>query len=365
MSSKIKNIIMVVLGAVLIFGGCIFCLLMPKQEYSESERRPLEKFPQFSTETLISGDFMAGFEKYATDNFPLRDAFRAIKARITYSLFEQKDNNGIYLHQGQIASMDYPYNPESVDYAASRFEYLYQKYLQNSKVYFSVIPDKSSLLAEEAGVLGYDPEQLIGDLKEKMPYGQYIDLLPLLTPQDYYQTDSHWRQECIVDVADRLAAGMGATIPQDGYTTHTADTPFYGVYYGQAAVGGKGDSISYLTNETIDGLTAYDHQNQKAIPIYDTARLTDRDPYELYLSGPLSLATVENPANKNGKHLVVFRDSFGSSVAPLLAQGYEKVTLVDIRYIGIDYVSTLVDYQNADVLFLYSTSVLNNSNTIK
>ncbi|MBQ7970882.1 MAG: hypothetical protein IJ294_00820 [Clostridia bacterium] len=364
MSSKLKNIVLVVLGAVLIFGGCIFCLLMPKQEYSESERRPLENFPQFSAQTLISGDFMAGFEKYATDNFPLRDAFRAIKARITYSLFGQKDNNGIYLHQGQIASMDYPYNKESVDYAASRFEYLYQKYLQNSKVYFSVIPDKIYLLAEEAGVLGYDPEQLIGDLKEKMPYGKYIDLLPLLTPQDYYQTDSHWRQECIVDVADRLSEGMGATIPKE-YTTHTADTPFYGVYYGQAAVGGKGDSISYLTNETIDGLTAYEHQNQKAIPIYDTARLTDRDPYELYLSGPLSLVTVENPANKNGKHLVVFRDSFGSSVAPLLAQGYEKVTLVDIRYIGIDYVSTLVDYQNADVLFLYSTSVLNNSNTIK
>ena len=356
---------MVVLGAVLIFGGCIFCLLMPKQEFSETERRPLEQFPQFSVSSLISGDFMAGFEKYATDNFPLRDAFRAIKARITYSLFGQKDNNGIYLYQDHIASMDYPYHPESVDYAANRFEYIYQKYLQNSKVYFSVIPDKSSLLAEEAGVLGYDPKQLIGDLKEKMPYGQYIEILPLLTPQDYYQTDSHWRQECIVDVAGQLAAGMGVTIPQAGYSTHTADTPFYGVYYGQAAIGGKGDTISYLTNETIDGLIAHDHQNQKEIPIYDTARLTERDPYEMYLSGPLSLVTVENPANPKGKHLVIFRDSFGSSVAPLLAQGYSKVTLVDIRYISPDYVSTLIDYQNADVLFLYSTSVLNNSNTIK
>ncbi len=365
MSNKVKNIIMVVLGVLVIFGGCLFCILMPKQEYSESERRPLEKFPQVSASSLISGDFMSGFEKYATDNFPLRDAFRAIKARITYSLFGQKDNNGIYLYEDHIASMDYPYNKKSVDYAANRFEYLYQKYLQNSKVYFSVIPDKSTLLADDAGVLGYNPDQLIGDLKGKMPYGQYIDLLPLLTPQDYYHTDSHWRQECIVDVAEKLAAGMGARLPQESYTTHTAETPFYGVYYGQAAIGGKGDTISYLTNSTIDGLTAYDHQNQKEIPVYDTARLTDRDPYELYLSGPLSLVTVENPANPNGKHLVLFRDSFGSSVAPLLAQGYEKVTLVDIRYIGLDYVSTLVDYQNADVLFLYSTSVLNNSNTIK
>ena len=365
MNNKIKNIIMVLLGVLMIFGGCLFCILMPKQEYSESERRPLEKFPQISVQSLIGGDFMAGFEKYATDNFPLRDGFRAIKAWITYSLFGQKDNNGFYLHNGQIASMDYPYNKDSVEYAASRFEYLYQNYLQNSKVYFSVIPDKSTLLAEQAGVLGYRPDQLIADLKEEMSYGQYIDILPLLTPQDYYNTDSHWRQECITDVAEQLAAGMGSTLPQTGYTTHTADTPFYGVYYGQAAVGGKGDTISYLTNSAIEKLTAYDHQNQKEIPIYDEARLTERDPYELFLSGPLSLVTVENPANQNGKHLVIFRDSFGSSVAPLLAQGYAKVTLVDIRYIGLDYVSTLVNYQDADVLFLYSTSVLNNSNTIK
>lgn len=364
MKNKVKNVIMTAVGAGLILVGALLCLFWPKEGYSNSERRELEPFPSVSVQSLLSGDFMEGFEKYATDNFPFRDLFRSIKAHFSYTVLGQKDNNGIYLHKDHIASMDYPYNEASVEYAASRFEHIYRNYLQDSKVYFSVIPDKSSLLAEEAGVLGYQPDQLIGDLKERMPYGQYIDLLPLLTPQDYYDTDSHWRQECIVDVADRLAAGMGATIPQE-YTTHTAETPFYGVYYGQAAVGGKGDTISYLTNETIDGMTAYDHQNQKEIPIYDTTRLTERDPYEMYLSGPLSLVTVENSANQNGKHLVVFRDSFGSSVAPLLAQGYEKVTLVDIRYISSDYVSTLIDYQNADVFFLYSTSVLNNSNTIK
>lgn len=364
MSNRVKNIILTILGAGMILAGALLCLFLPKEGYSASERRELEKFPAVSAESLLSGDFMADFEKYATDNFPFRDAFRSIKAHLFYSVLGQRDNNGIYLHDGHIASMDYPYDAGSVDYAASRFGYLYQKYLQNSKVYLSVIPDKSTLLAEDAGVLGYDPALLVSDLREKMPYAAYIDLFGTLTPEDYYKTDSHWRQECIVDTAGKLAEGLGVTVDTE-FTVNTAETPFYGVYYGQAAVGGKGDTIRYLTNETIDGMTAYDHQNQKEIPIYDTARLTGRDPYEMFLSGSLSLVTVENPACQNGKHLVVFRDSFGSSVAPVLAQGYSKVTLVDIRYIGLDYVSSLIDYNGADVLFLYSTSVLNNSNTIK
>ncbi len=364
MSNKVRNIILTAIGVLMIFGGAALCLLLPKEGYSVSERRELEKFPQLTAQSLFSGDFMADFEKYATDNFPFRDAFRSVKAYMTYYILGQRDNNDIYLHGGHIASMDFPYNPNSVDYAASRFEHIYKNYLQNSKVYLSVIPDKSTLLAEDAGVLGYSAEELIGDLKEKMPYASYIDITNTLTPEDYYYTDSHWRQEAIRDTAQTLAAGMGASI-SDAYEVHTADTSFYGVYYGQAAIGGKGDQICYLTNGTIDRMTAYDHQNQKEIPIYDTARLTGRDPYEMYLSGPLSLVTVENPACQNGKHLVVFRDSFGSSVAPLLAQGYSKVTLADIRYIGADYVSSLIDYNEADVLFLYSTSVLNNSKTIK
>lgn len=364
MNNKIKNIILSSIGAGFLLSGLLLCLFLPKEGYSNSERRELENFPSLHAEALISGDFMADFEKYATDNFPFRDFFRSIKAHFSYQALGQKDNNGIYLHGEHIASMDYPYHPDSVNYAASRFEYIYQKYLQNSKVYLSVIPDKSSLMAKEAGVLGYDPAMLIDDLKAQMPYAKYLPIADTLEPSDYYHTDSHWRQEAIIDTAQTLASGMGATIPTN-LTVQKAESPFYGVYYGQAAMGGKGDRICYLQNEIIDQMTAYDHQNQKEIPIYDTARLEGRDPYEIFLSGPLSLVTISNPAAENDKHLIIFRDSFASSIAPLLASGYSKVTLVDIRYIGIDYASSLIDYTGADVLFLYSTSVLNNSKTIK
>ena len=85
----------------------------------------------------------------------------------------------------------------------------------------------------------------------------------------------------------------------------------------------------------------------------------------MFLSGSRSLLTIENPKGEAGKELIVFRDSFGSSIIPLLVQEYETVTVVDIRYIQIDVLEKFIEFHGQDVLLLYSTLVLNNSETIK
>ena len=63
--------------------------------------------------------------------------------------------------------------------------------------------------------------------------------------------------------------------------------------------------------------------------------------------------------------LLMFRDSFGSSLAPLLAEGYREILLVDIRYISPAVLGEMVSFEGQDVLFLYSENVLNNSETLK
>jgi len=74
---------------------------------------------------------------------------------------------------------------------------------------------------------------------------------------------------------------------------------------------------------------------------------------------------ITNPNVNNGKELVIFRDSFGSSLTPLLLDGYSKVTLVDIRYIASDLIGDYITFDDQDVLFVYSTSVLNSSAMFK
>ena len=83
------------------------------------------------------------------------------------------------------------------------------------------------------------------------------------------------------------------------------------------------------------------------------------------MSGSKSLLRIDNPAAENDRTRVVFRDSFGSSLSPLLAEGYSTVYVVDIRYISPTLIGRFVDFENSDVLFIYSTLVLNNSVTIK
>lgn len=78
------------------------------------------------------------------------------------------------------------------------------------------------------------------------------------------------------------------------------------------------------------------------------------DPYELFLSGSISLLSIENPNAETDRELIVFRDSFGSSLAPLLAEGYAKITLADIRYLPSSQMGKLLDFTDTDVLFLYS-----------
>ena len=80
---------------------------------------------------------------------------------------------------------------------------------------------------------------------------------------------------------------------------------------------------------------------------------------------PISLLSIENPNAETDRELIVFRDSFGSSLAPLLAEGYAKITLADIRYLPSSQMGKLLDFTDTDVLFLYSVPVLNNSDTLK
>ena len=99
--------------------------------------------------------------------------------------------------------------------------------------------------------------------------------------------------------------------------------------------------------------------------MYDMSKLDSGDPYNMYLSGArVGLVQIENPNAATDKKLFVFRDSFGSSIAPLLVQDYASVTLIDIREIPsanlqmlANYIS--LDFTGADVLMLYSTTVLN------
>ena len=227
-----------------------------------------------------------------------------------------------------------------------------------------MIPDKGYFLAPASGRPAMDYDALVARLRENTPEMTYIDLFDRLTLEDYYRTDAHWRQERLPAVARYLAAAMGADAAAD-YTEVTLDRPFYGVYSGYAALPLAGETLRYLTNDTIAACRVTNFETGGEGPVYDLEKARGSDPYELFLSGSVSLLTVESPNARTDRELVIFRDSFASSLAPLLLEGYSRVTLVDIRYLSPTQLGRYLTFTDQDVLFLYSTGVLNNSSTLK
>ena len=345
--------------AVLFFGMALLCWIKPNQEFSDRERRYLAQMPELTMKTVFSGKFMSEFEEYALDQFPMRDGFMALYQKTSTT----KDQNGLYLADGHIGSMQYPMDEAGMERAAGIFKQIQAEFAPDNNIYLAIIPDKNAFLGEENGYLAMDYEAFYEKMRTETGFN-YIQISDLLELDDYYTTDGHWNQGRIVDVAERLAEGMGTSISKS-YKTNLLDVPFYGAYYGQLSTNLPADTIQYYTNDVIDGYKVFDYQNNKEIHVYDMEKAYGKDAYEIFVSGPLSLVTIENPACDNGKELIMFRDSFGSSIAPLLAEGYEKVTLVDIRYIASKQVCQMIDFEGADVLFLYSTLILNNAETLK
>ena len=363
--TNMNRILTVVVPGLIFISLTLASWLLPSRDFSDSERRKLAQRPALSLEGISDGSFMTVFEKYTLNQFPLRNQFRTLKAYTIYHVFGQLDNHDIYIKDGYAVKLEYPLHTDSLEHATDQFEYIYEKYLMDKKmdIYLSIVPDKSYFLAEKYGYLSMDYKELCHIMQNSMDYANYIDITKTLDITDYYKTDTHWRQEKLPETAAVLAESMGASI-SGNYTEYALDLPFYGVYYGQSALPLPPETLYYLSNDVLDSCIVTNHEDQTIGGIYNMEKKSGKDPYEIFLSGPRSLITIENPKYKSDRELIIFRDSFGSSIAPLLAGGYAKITLVDIRYLRADLLDRFIEFKNQDVLFLYSTSVLNHSETL-
>lgn len=362
---KKRNTVGVILVMAVWLALAVGMWLAPGEEFSQSERRKLQQRPALTGQSLLDGRYMSQFESYCQDQFPLREEFRKLKARFSRSITRRLDNNGIYLVGDMVAQLEYPLNQNSVQKAVAKFDWIYQEYLQNcNKVLFSVIPDKGYYLADANGYPSMDYEALFGAFRE-LNWAQYVDLTPALDATCYYRTDTHWRQELILDAAQLLGEALEIDISGEDYELTALERPFYGVYYGQAALPMEPETMYLLQSDILRSCTVTNFDTGETCAVYDLNKLSSRDQYDVFLSGGVAVLTVENPSATNQRELVIFRDSFGSSLAPLLVPGYAKVTLVDIRYVSADAIGQFVNCDGKDVLFLYSTLVLNQSAVLK
>lgn len=339
-----------------LFGFSLLHLALPDREVSRSERRRLAQLPP------LSSGFSDKLEEYMLDQFPLREQLRTVNSLVRLYGLGQADIHGIYLQGGGAFRMDGPLQEKQVRHAAAVFSAVQEKYFPSLPAHYVIVPDKNA--KAETSRPRLDTETMRGIVREALPGMTEIDIWDLLSADDYYKTDPHWRQERLLPVAAAICKALGADAP--GTFTKKTLSPFYGAYYGQAALPMAPDTLTYLESADTKAAEVTGPELDGAQPVYRPELLDGTDGYDVFLSGAQAVLTVTSPNVHNGRHLVLFRDSFGSSLAPLLLGSFERITLVDLRYISAARLADYADLSDAtDVLYLCSTAVWNNGGTLR
>lgn len=372
MKNRVRDIVVTVVFLMFIFAFFGMGVFKSPDKISVSERRELALMPEITKDTIRTTEFMSDFEEYVLDQFPFRENFRRLKAKVLFDIFKQKDNHDIYIAEGQASAYKDSISEELILDAAKKFNRLEKQFLSDMNVYYSIIPDKNYYIAEKNGYPAYDYKEfekiLIGNVEEKLTY---IPLWDCLTASDYYSTDTHWKQENLEKVVKRLGEKMGfAKVFDKADYTFSEPSDFYGVFYGQSALPMEADKLVYLENDAIKNakVSVLDEMTFKMKPtdVYITENLQGDDPYEVFLDGAKALISIENEQASTDKELYIFRDSYGSSLTPLLIEQYKKITVIDLRYISTMALKRVAEMKEGqDALIILCTDVINNSTILK
>ena len=356
---------LLVLSAVLLFGGSLVNAVWPKRSQLELENRKAAQLPAFSVSALLDGSWQSGFSKWMQDQYALRDSAINTQRAADELLFQKVEEGGILLGKDRwmftklftvddATQKQLDKNVQAVsDFAAAH----------PGKVTFLLAPSASVIYREELplGAPMVDENAMLDNIFAKV--GQSADVIDLRgTFTDlkdeylYFKTDHHWTPNGAYHAYEQFCALKGLT-PFDR-AAHASETieNFEGTHYSATRLWNVADdTITYypmdnlMTVYKITGEAAY--EPEKTENIVNTDKFSTRDKYAAFLDGNNGYSTIEG--NGTGSILVV-KDSYANSFIPYLTENYAKIGVVDFRNFKYGLDSTIEKEGYDEVLVLYN-----------
>lgn len=341
-----------------------FSVITPNKAFSECENRPLEQKPNFSFESLIKGKFISNFENYISDQFPYRDFWIGVKSD-TERFIGKKENNEVYL--GKDKYLLQKFNKPEDDNLKNRIDAINSFALANPNInkYFMLVPNSIKVLQNN---LPYDApcaDQLIYINKIKKELNKnikFIDVYDALHAKKneyiFYKTDHHWTSKGAYYAYEKAAPYMGLTPHDISYFNIKKVTDnFYGSLYSKSGFRHLDpDSIEIYLPKKDDGqLVCYSDKNTNFNSIYFMNNIDKKDKYTIFFDGNHPLVKISTNI-KNGKKLLVIKDSYANCFIPFLVGHYSEIYMVDLRYYNEDLNSLIKSNNINDSLILYNVN---------
>lgn len=363
--NKIGKYIPAVVFLIFIYGMALWFLFSPKTDYSSSEKRYLQKFPDANVEKVLSGDFGSEFETFFADQFPQRNTWVGINA---YTTLAEGNNgasgvynckNGYLINKPVSAENNLDKNIGAVADFAKSIDAPTTVMLVPSTGYIAddVLPkfhDKYNDDEDISRISSTLSKDKIGfvDLREhfKSEYKNGSQL--------YYKTDHHWTTKGAYTGYQELCKALGVTPIDDSTLKKDSYPDFYGTTYSSSGFWlTPPDNIEIWSNpnnssKNISVKITEGANIKTSGSMYFTDHLKEDDKYPVFIDGNHALTEITNTNAKNGTILLI-KDSFSHSLAPFLAENYSKVVLVDLRYYKESVSDLVTTYNPEQVVVLY------------
>lgn len=370
---KNKNFIVVGIFVVFIFIITILNIISPTKIYSEKEKRKLAQSPELNKETILSGKFTREFEEYFNDQFVFRDNWISLNTK--YKILSlNKHINDVYLGKNNYLFEDTSsYDTKKLYKNMDHLKNLISKYkdsIGENNINIMLIPNGSEILSDKlpkyATVL--DQQKILKDA-EVMYKDNFINTYDILKRNKskyiYYKTDHHWTT---------LGAYYGYNVwadktnheikPFSSDNTKIISTNFLGTIYSKINYAKEPDIITIYNPEEKYSVN-YDSNTSSSTSLYNLEYLEKKDQYSVFLDGNHGLVTITS-SNTNGKNLLIIKDSYANCFIPFIADEYERIHVIDLRYYNSSLESYIEDNDISELLVLYNiNSIAKDTNLYK
>ncbi len=343
----------------------LFNFAAPDRVFSETENRYLAQRPKIDGKRIRSGGYMTDFEDWMTDQVSFRDAFVSLKASAD-RLAGRSDSGGVYLgRDGWLLEMfteaDEQRLKRNTETAAALLRDMED---QGMEAHFLMVPTAACVMQEKLPAFApeLDQRELFGELAKKLP--GFVDVTDtLIQAKDeaektgdtlYYRTDHHWTSLGAYFAYTELCRVQGREIPPiSHYQTEVISTEFYGTGYSKAGLYFlQPDRMTAMYPEDNPPVLVDYRAGEQEDTLYDRSFLEKRDKYRVFLKGNYPLIRITT-REKNGRRLLLVKDSYANTFVQFLTEDYEEILVVDPRYFRDDLAGFAGEQGVTDVLFLY------------
>ena len=359
MKKKRRNSIITVLFCIAVFTVPVLFFLLPKKDFSEREKRYLTEAPEWNKESVLSGSFSEKLGSYVADHFPGRELFVGINSYFDLLSGRQGTKDYFTAQGGRLFA-----RPVDVDYQAlnANLESInaFSRDLASTEadipITLMLVPSSGAVLLENPV---YPDGEIISYVYERARTGE-VDLMGAFRDFAdpgilYYRTDHHWTSEGAFQAVCAYRRSLGQPCPvREDYTQQSYE-PFYGSAYAASGLWlSRPDHLELWYSGKL--IQVSNETNRVNNSVFYPERLQEQDKYTVFLDGNHSLVRIENLSGgaAERRNLLVVRDSFSNSLGCFLADLYDKVILVDLRYYKLPLTDLLIDEDIDEILIEYS-----------